>query len=308
MRWARYNDVIGLIHAQALEAAGDLEGAQSVYQHLYEDSATRFLGIKGLALIAQRLGETQKAYQYFETALQLRPRSKWAVGELLKCNRQLLLSDKQNQDTDDGVIQIDREGLKKRLKLLDKGVKLGLLNEEDALKDQIELLNVAAHRAMIDENSDLALQYANEVIKKDKFNIEAVCLASRLLNGQNQLRKALRLIEKTWAQKPDPELARAYRDITTNKLDAAQQALKMERLAALCPDHPQSLLISGEALLERENYEHARRDLTRALELQPDLSHLYTLLAKLEQKQYHDNEASCKWLSKGLEFHKTNKS
>ncbi|MEM7072654.1 MAG: heme biosynthesis HemY N-terminal domain-containing protein, partial [Pseudomonadota bacterium] len=84
-----------LVHAQALDAAGSYREAEQMYKALCEQEATRFLGLKGLALMNKRQANTDKAIEYLEQALILRPGSLWASEELLSFGRQGLLEFKR---------------------------------------------------------------------------------------------------------------------------------------------------------------------------------------------------------------------
>ncbi len=309
--------VVKLIHAQALEAANFLDEAEEIYHSLLHEKGTAFLGFKGLSLIAQRRGDIKIAIAYLQDALELRPKSGWVVNEMLKLTRNLDHDDRlnhvngfqHNNDVDhaNGFYNVSQTmpsslDVEDRVALLEKAVKLNLLKKEEALKEQTICLNVAANKSLGEGKFDDALAYANGVLKKDSLNIEATCLAARILNMQSQTRKALRLIEKVWRETPDPELARAYYDIGKDKLNEGQQNIKMERLAAMAPTHPKSLLVAAEVAIASGRFDEARNDLMSAYARDPNDPHTYHLLAKLEEKQHQDYKASKDWLRKGLQL------
>ncbi|PCJ56893.1 MAG: hypothetical protein COA65_10060 [Rhodospirillaceae bacterium] len=121
---------------------------------------------------------------------------------------------------------------------------------------------------------------------------------ARLAKGQGAARRAEKAIEKAWSKNPHPDLARAYLEIDGLD-DSLQRLRKIEKLAVLRPNHPESVLAVGEAALKAEIWGEAKSNLEKAIAARPS-ARAFRAMAELEAAE-PGNEAAAQWLARAAE-------
>ncbi|WP_233560300.1 heme biosynthesis HemY N-terminal domain-containing protein [Oleomonas cavernae] len=71
-----------LLAAQAAQLNGDTAAAERAYNLMLTDDETRFLGLRGLIVLAQRQGDSTTALSLAREAQALRPGAPWVASEL----------------------------------------------------------------------------------------------------------------------------------------------------------------------------------------------------------------------------------
>ena len=104
------------------------------------------------------------------------------------------------------------------------------------------------------------------------------------------------MLERSWAEAPHPELAKAYR-AAKPPADGIKSLTQVRRLVSGAPNHPESLLAQAGAALEAELWGEARRYLTQAAGDQPS-EPICRLMARLEEAEHGDGEKARDWLIK----------
>ena len=92
--------------------------------------------------------------------------------------------------------------------------------EKDTARRRRAVL-LSAQAAQLEENGDkdAAIETALKAVDASAGFAPGAALAARLLNANDQSKKAAAMIEKAWGKKPHPALALAYRDIFTDETD-----------------------------------------------------------------------------------------
>src|SRR5690606_32718701 len=81
--------LIHLLDAQASVLEGDHEAARAKFQAMAEDPETRLLGLRGLYLEAERLGEREVARHYAAEATKIAPQLGWAANATLEARTEV---------------------------------------------------------------------------------------------------------------------------------------------------------------------------------------------------------------------------
>ncbi len=96
----------------------------------------------------------------------------------------------------------------------------------------------------------------------------ATAALAKIESAAGNTKRASKLIEAAWAAAPHPSLARVFKE-----LDAAESATDwLKRVRALTtakPDHPQSLLMLVDALMDAREYDTAKPVLDRLIKAAP---------------------------------------
>lgn len=96
-----------------------------------------------------------------------------------------------------------------------------------------------ALEADISGHKDTAIDLARRALKEDPALLPAALLLTRTLQGENQKRKAEKVIEAIWKIAPHPDLADLYRDLDPH-ISRDEQAVRMRRLKNHTPDAGQN--------------------------------------------------------------------
>ena len=136
-----------------------------------------------------------------------------------------------------------------------------------------------------------------EAVKLAPDLVPAVALAARYLAEAGDLRKATRMIERTWEVTPHPDLAETYAYLRFG--DSARDRLtRVRRLAALAPNHVESALALARAAIDAREFGEARNALSPFL-AQPS-QRVALLMADLEQAEFADEGRSREWTARAV--------
>ncbi|MGH6763401.1 MAG: heme biosynthesis protein HemY [Phyllobacterium sp.] len=270
--------LIHLLDAQASMLEGRADDARAKFEKMVEDPETRLLGLRGLYLEAQRLGEREAAYHYAERAAETAPQLEWASSAVLG-NR-----------TAEG----DWDGA---LKLLD-AQKAAKLSDKDTIKRERAAVLTAKAMATLDHDAAEARRIGLEAHKLAPDLIPTSIVTARALLQQGELRKAAKILETAWKTEPHPEIAEVY--VHARVGDSPADRLKRARqLFALRPDHPESSLALAHAALDAGEYGVAREAVDAVLKAAPRES-AYLLMADIEEAQTGDQGRVRQWLSRAV--------
>ena len=119
----------------------------------------------------------------------------------------------------------------------------------------------------------------------------------RYLAEAGDLRKATRMIERTWQLTPHPDLAETYAYLRFG--DSARDRLtRVRRLVALAPNHVESALALARAAIDAREFGDARNALSPFL-AQPT-QRVALLMADLEQAEFSDEGRSREWTARAV--------
>ncbi len=276
-RLAHQDPLTLLLNAQTAQLDGDRDGAQRAFRAMAERDDTRLLGLRGLFIEAQRNDDPYTAVAMAEEALKIAPASPWASHAVLgfRCAKG------------------DWDGA---LAILDNNFAAGLIDPEPYRRQRGVLLTA---RALEAEHSDreLSRTSAMEAVKLAPTLEPAAALAAKFLSEDNQIRRAMRIIEAAWVAQPHPDLADAYAHVRLG--DAARERLsRIETLAKKAPDHLESGLALARAAIDASEFSRAREAL--APFIAAPTQRVALLMAELERAEHGDDGRARSWMLRAV--------
>jgi HemY protein len=267
-----------LLRAQAAHLSGDRATTRRIYEAMLASPETEQLGLRGLYLEAHREGAGEAARQFAERALKTNPKLGWPADGLfdLQCRNK------------------DWAGA---LETLGHGKRHGHFEKSPADRKRAVLLTAQAQD--LEENeAEKALQLAQDAHALAPDLVPAAVVAGRILASRGNTSKAAKLIQKTWAKAPHPELATVYAyarigDSPRDRLDRIRQ------LAALNPHSIESPIAIATTAIDARLYDEARAALEPLLTTRLT-QRVASLMARIEAGENGDKGRVREWLARAV--------
>ncbi len=266
-----------LLSAQAAQLNSDDAAARGYFNRMLERPETAFLGVRGLLMQAQRDGDAAAALGYARHAYELRPKTPWVLTALFD-------------------LQVRHGSWRDARVTLDEAIRHHAITAEEGRDKRVAvLLGCSAEAGEAGAPSE-AMTHARKAHAQAGDFLPATLRLVGLLIGQGKNRPASRIIHNAWSRAPHPELARLY--ISMFESDEPIKRLhRVERLASVHPNHPESHVALAEAALEAELWGTARAHLERAAN-EVSTARVCRLMADLEEAENGNIEAAREWLLK----------
>ncbi len=266
-----------LLKAQAAQLSGEIGQAEAAFKEMTKRNDMRLLGLRGLHVEAQRQGDGEKAQQYADAAQQIAPLP-WAA----KAN------------FDHKVAAGDWRGA---LALLESGSGAKLL-DATIRERQRAVLETAIAVEKADAQPADALTLARSALKRAPTLVPAIALAARLLGETGDVRKAMKLIESSWAATPHPDLAKIYLGLHPGESNA-ERLTRALALARLAPRDAESKIAVTGAAIAAGDYEAAREAMQPLVEgPERPTARMCRIMADLEEKQHGAAGYIREWLTR----------
>lgn len=267
-----------LLEAQAAQLGGDRAGARVAFESMLKAPETRLLGLRGLYVEAQRHGEPEAARHFAEEAVRDAPALAWAGTAILE-------SDARTGAWDKALEALDRNA---RHKLVDKKV---------AKRHRAVLLTARALE-LEDHEPEKAKALALEAHGLAPELVPAAVVSARLHGRAGDVKKAAKILEKTWLIEPHPELADAYAharsgDSVLDRLHRVQDLVKLRNY------HPEGALALARAAIVAGDFKLARNTLKVLVTTAPT-RRACLLMAELEDAEHGDRGRVREWLARAL--------
>lgn len=267
-----------LLRAQAAQLSGDKATARRIFEAMLASPDTEQLGLRGLYVEATREREREAQRQFAERALRLNPKLGWSSEALFE----LQCQDGQWSEALETLSAARRHG----------HIEKSVANRRSAV------LMTAQAQALEDQNPDKALTLAMEAHALAPGLVPAAAIAGRLFASRGNTAKAAKVLQKTWAKSPHPDLATAYAyarigDSPRDRLDRVKQ------LAALNIHSPESPIAVAQAAIEARQFGDARHALQPLLEDRLT-RRVATLMARIEGEQHGDKGRVREWLARAV--------
>ncbi|MEZ5898830.1 MAG: heme biosynthesis HemY N-terminal domain-containing protein [Hyphomicrobiaceae bacterium] len=267
-----------ILRAQAAQLSGDRATARRIFDSMLAAPDTEQLGLRGLFLEAEREGEHEAARQFAERAVRANPKLSWSSEALfdLQCKQK------------DWASALETLSLLKRNGLIEKPA-----------YDRKRAVLLAGQAQNAEENeTDKALALALEAHGLAPDLVPAAAVAARILAGRGQTGKAAKIIQKTWARAPHPDLATAYAyarigDSPRDRLDRVRQ------LAALNGHSIESPIAIATTAIEARLFGEARDALQPLLDDRLT-QRVATLMARIEAGESDDKGRVREWLARAV--------
>ncbi|WP_379065416.1 heme biosynthesis protein HemY [Mesorhizobium sp. UC74_2] len=253
--------LINLLDAQASLLEGDHDGARQKFEAMLDDPEMRLLGLRGLYLEAERLGDRNAARHYAGRAASVAPQLAWAAEATME----------------ELAARGDWDGA---LKLAD-AQKSSRQVERDVANRRRGVLLTAKAEALMDSDVVGAKAAALEANKLLPEFTPAAIVAAKMLFKQNDLRKGSKILETAWRAEPHPDLADLY--VHARPADAVLDRLgRARKLQEMKKNHAESSLAVARAALDAQDFVLAREEAEAAARMQPSEG-TYLLLADIEE-------------------------
>ena len=267
-----------LLKAQTAQLQGDEVAARRIFDAMLLRSDTELLGLHGLFVEAQRAGDMELSRAYAERAVARQPDLPWAGKAVLKLQS-------ASHDWDKVEQTIDRNQRNRLISRSEANQKRAALKVAQALE-----------REKSDEA--LALKLAEDAHKLDPDLVPAAVIAGRILSGRGDIRKATRILERTWRRSPHPDIAEVYGDVRPG--DSPRDRLqRVKSLAQIGASGEEGAIAVARAAIDAQAWDDARNALAPYLDNRPS-QRLCILMAEIEQGDKGNTGRVREWLARGV--------
>jgi HemY protein len=258
--------LINLLDAQASLLEGDHEAARTKFEAMLDDPEMRLLGLRGLYLEAERLGDRNAARHYAGRAAAAAPQLAWAADSTIE---ELA----QRGDWDAALKLVEAQKSTKQI-------------ERDAARRRRAVLLTAKAEALANTDPAAARAAALEANRLAPEFSPAAIAAAKALFSQNDVRKGSKLLETAWRAEPHPDVAALY--VHARPGDAVLDRLaRARKLQEMKKNHAESSLAVARAALDAQDYALARREAEAAIRMDRREG-AYLLLADIEEADTGD--------------------
>jgi HemY protein len=270
--------LIHLLEAQTALLEGDHDAARRKFEAMLDDPETRLLGLRGLYLEAERLGDRNAARHYAGRAAAVAPQLGWATESTIE--------ELAARAQWDGALEL--VAAQKSTKRIEPAV---------ANRQRAVLLTAKAADVM-DTDPAAAKAAALEANKLQPEFVPAALAAAKMLLRNDDVRKASKILEHAWRAAPHPEVADLY--IHARSGDAVLDRLKRARkLQDMKKNHAEASLAVARAAFDANDYRSARTEAEAAIRLDAREG-AYLLLADIEEAETGDEGKVRQWLAKAV--------
>lgn len=267
-----------LLKAQAAQLRGDQATVNRVFEAMAQSKDTEALGLRGLFTQARQDGDMEKARGLAEKALELNPGLSWASKAMLAF---------QSASGDWRAVGLT----------LDNQRSAGVLSKEQESRLQA-VVQTAQAIELEETRADEALSFAERALRSAPELVPAAVVAGRILSSQQNIRKASRILEKTWKLSPHPDVAEVYAYLRSG--DSPQD--RQKRIKALTNKHGggvEGAVALAVACIDAQDWKEARGALAAFIEDRPPVR-VCELMAEIEQGEFGDKGRAREWLSRAV--------
>lgn len=270
--------LILLLDAQAALLEGDHAAARAKFEAMTKDPETRLLGLRGLFLEAERLGERNVARHYAAEAASVSPQLGWAAAAALEAKTAA-------HDWQAALALVDS-----------RSSTLGV--DRAAVARQRAVLLTAKALEQLDADPAAAKAQALEANRLQPDFVPAAVTLARAAIRLNDMRKAAKVLEAIWKRSPHPDVADVYihlrhGDSTHDRLERAR------RLRKLKANNVESELAVARAALDAGEFREARLAAEAAIRIAPREG-AFLLLADIEEAETGDQGRIRHWLAQAV--------
>jgi len=271
--------LVKLLELQAAQIRGDRTAVRRGFESMLKSPETEVLGLRGLFSEARQAGDIATARSLAERALSINPALGWASSAML-------------------AIQSAQGDWADAIATLESQRKGGQIGGEEARRKRAILLTA---RAIAAEPADrpLALRLALEAHRLDVALVPAATLAARIYSHQGSQRKVWKIVNRSWAKQPHPDLAVAY--AYARPSDSPQA--RFERVRQLVASNPGGIEGSyalARAAIAARQWSEARRVLEPLIAAGEPQARFCALMADLEEGETGDKGKAREWLARAV--------
>ncbi len=267
-----------LLSAQSAQQQGDSARVKQVYREMAKAPDTKLLGLRGLFNEARREKNIEAARDIARQALEENPAASWASNAMLVSYA---------ADKDWPAV----------LLLLENQLKARVIDKETAQSKKAVALTAQA-LSVEDADAEAALDLATQAHNLDPSLVPAAVVAGRTNANIGSLRKATRILEKTWSLSPHPDVAEVYAHARPGDSVSDRQA----RIKTLLRSHhggKEGAIATAVVAIEGQDWATAREVLNPYVNDQPS-ARICTLMAEIETAEFGDKGKAREWLARAV--------
>ena len=269
--------MVKLLDAQASQMRGDNVRVRQLFEEMAEKPETRLLGLRGLHTDAVRQSDMTRARALAEEAVRINPKVSWAGKAVLSY-----------QSTSQDWAAISRTiDVQKSAALIDRST----ANLKHAVVLTAQAAEAESRKA--EDAYDLALR----AHKLDPSLVPAAVIAARHATASGSLRKAAKIIEKTWNLTPHPDLADAYSHVRSG--DSALDRLKRIKTLVARTGGIEGAVALATAAIDALEWKTAREALSAYAHDRPQ-ARICGLMAEIEEGEFGDKGRAREWLARAV--------
>jgi HemY protein len=271
--------LLKLLEVQAAQIRGDRVAVRRGFEAMLKVPQTEILGLRGLFAEARQAGDNPTARLLAERALKLNSALGWASSAML-------------------AIQSAEGDWPAALLTLENQRKTGQAGADETRQKRAILLTAQAIAAEASDRA-LALKLALEAHRLDSSLVPAATIAARIYSHQGSQRKVWKVVSRTWAKRPHPDLATAYAYARPG--DSPQ--VRFERVRQLVKAHEggtEGAYALARAALTAQQWSEARRILEPIMAAGEPQARFCALLADLEEGESGDKGRAREWLARAV--------
>ncbi|WP_400765218.1 heme biosynthesis protein HemY [Methylosinus sporium] len=267
-----------LLRAQVAQLEGDRVGAETAFHEMTQLSETRLLGLRGLHIEAKRRKDDEAAHHFADQAHQLAPLP-WAGHALLEHHG-------AQANWEEARVAVEAN-------LKAKAIDLPTAQRLRAVVETALALEKQA------EHPSEALHLARQAVKRAPDLVPAIALIGRLLARHGDSAKALKLLEKAYAEHPHPDIAEAFLEIAPSESNA-ERLVRVRKFAASVSHSPEAGTLVARAALAARDFGAARKALAPLVaEGKTPTAQICLLMAELEDAENGPSGPVREWLARG---------
>ncbi|OAI31261.1 heme biosynthesis protein HemY [Methylosinus sp. R-45379] len=267
-----------LLRAQVAQLEGDRVGAETAFHEMTQLSETRLLGLRGLHIEAKRRKDDEAAHHFADQAHQLTPLP-WAGHALLEHHG-------AQANWEEARIAVEAN-------LKAKAIDLPTAQRLRAVVETALALEKQA------EHPSEALHLARQAVKRAPDLVPAIALIGRLLARHGDSAKALKLLEKAYAEHPHPDIAEAFLEIAPSESNAERLA-RVKKFASSVSHSPEAGILVARVALAARDFGAARKALAPLVaEGKTPTAQVCLLMAELEDAENGPSGPVREWLARG---------
>jgi len=244
--------MVHLVAAEAATRGGNHGAAAKRFEALEQSDDGRLLGLRGLLSEARRTGREHEALRLAREAFEENRKSPWVLKTLFA----LEVAAGNWADAEAALVRVVRENL---------------LDKETAERHRGALAYAEATEAQLRGDRDDARKNFKRAVSHRPDFAPALAGLARLELADGNGKKAGKILQDAWKIAPHPVLAKLFKE-----LDAAESMAdwlkRVRSFIAVRPDHPSSLLLLTDALMDAGEYEAAKPVLDKLIHEAPTRS------------------------------------
>ncbi len=270
--------VARLLEARAAHELGDAKTARALLLRMLEDEKTEPAALHGLYEQARRAGDMAAAREWATRAWRKHPTLPWAAKAML------------------AFLAADRDW-PAVTRLLEQMRTSGLIDRAEA--DRLKAVAFTAQAMDLEERAPQeAMDLAIRAHRLDPSLVPAAVIAGGMLAARGSLRKAAKILEKTWKLSPHPDIGEIYAHLRAG--DSPVDRLKrVQKLLRLSSGGEEGAVVLARAAIEARDWDTARGALRNWINNDPS-SRIYQLMAEIEEAQYGDRGRAREWLARAV--------